>query len=53
MPVQHLYVQVEADVSFSWHWEKLGMSGTGVGELLLKGGRIEYTFTVVNEVGVS
>eukprot|EP00197_Chlamydomonas_leiostraca_P014615 CAMPEP_0202865826 /NCGR_PEP_ID=MMETSP1391-20130828/6456_1 /ASSEMBLY_ACC=CAM_ASM_000867 /TAXON_ID=1034604 /ORGANISM="Chlamydomonas leiostraca, Strain SAG 11-49" /LENGTH=620 /DNA_ID=CAMNT_0049545707 /DNA_START=18 /DNA_END=1880 /DNA_ORIENTATION=+ len=40
--------QIEADISFNWHWEKLGMSGTGQGELLLHGGTISLNFTVIN-----
>lgn len=41
------HMQVEACLTFKWHWEKLGMSGTGTGELDLKGGSIDYRFRVV------
>lgn len=38
--------QVEAQITFNWHWEKLGMQGTGKGELDLHGGSIDYQFRV-------
>lgn len=38
--------QVAVNLTFNWHWEKLGMSGTGDGELNLLGGNIDYDFTV-------
>eukprot|EP00983_Pelagomonas_calceolata_P099777 1158496-Pelagomonas_calceolata.AAC.2 len=36
--------QVEAQLGFDWHWEKLGMQGSGQGELDLLGGDINYRF---------
>lgn len=38
--------QVDVQIEFSWHWEKLGMQGTGSGELNLHGGSIDYRFRV-------
>jgi len=37
-------LQVEAQLAFDWHWEKLGMQGSGQGELDLLGGDINYRF---------
>jgi len=36
--------EVEAQLGFDWHWEKLGMQGSGQGELDLLGGDINYRF---------
>ncbi len=44
-------LQVSAALTFDWHWEKLGMTGTGSGELLLAGGNIDYRFRVVASSG--
>jgi len=38
--------KLETKVTFNWHWEKLGIQGTGDGELLLHGGNINYVFSV-------
>ena len=45
---KHTYPQqVEAQLAFDWHWEKLGMMGSGKGELNLLGGDINYRFRCV------
>ncbi|KAJ9506385.1 hypothetical protein QJQ45_019471 [Haematococcus lacustris] len=36
--------QVHVQLAFDWHWEKLGISSTGNGELELAGGDIDYLF---------
>ena len=37
---------VGCHVTFTWHWEKLGLQGTGDGELTLTNGNINYVFQV-------
>lgn len=42
--------QVEAEISFRWHWSKLGLEGSGDGSLLLHGGEADYVFDVLTDV---
>lgn len=37
-------------IDFDWHWEKLGLSGSGSGQLLLQGGSIDYVYSVKQSV---
>lgn len=46
----HLAVpDVSCLVTFNWHWSKLGLEGSGDGELRLGGGSIEYIFAIDEE----